>query len=190
MRVLVYTVLVAAGTVTIAQEAGHLAKTTAVDIGQRRIDRGLARVGLRRQAHIERSLSQVDATLGIANDLGRFKCGMCHQKRLRVGVANILGSLNHNAASDKLGILPCIDHAREPIDRGIGVAAAHRFNKRTDNVVVHVTVFVIRKPTTWIGDLHVIHGNGIAFPGRRRWRSLGIGTRNGNLARKLERREC
>ena len=114
---------------------------------------------------------------------------MRHQKRLRVGVANILRSVNHNAASDKLRILPSIDHAREPIDRGIGVATAHGLDERTDDVVVHVAVFVIRKAATRVGNLHVIHGDGIALPRRRRWRSLGIGTRDGNLARKLERRE-
>ena len=114
---------------------------------------------------------------------------MRHQKRLRVGVANVLGSLDHNAASDELGVLTRIDHARKPIDRGIGVATTHGLNKRADDVVVHVTVFVIRKTTARVGNLHVIHGDGIALPRRRRWRSLGIGTRDGNLARKLERRE-
>ena len=55
---------------------------------------------------------------------------------------------------------------------------------------MHVAVFVIRKTTARIGNLYVIHGNGITLPRRRRRRSLGIGTRDGNLARKLERREC
>ena len=54
---------------------------------------------------------------------------------------------------------------------------------------MHVAVFVIRKSTTRVGDLHVIHGDGIALPRHGRWRSLGIGTRDGNLARKFERRE-
>ena len=114
---------------------------------------------------------------------------MRHQKRLRIGVANILRSVDHNTARNKLGILPCVNHAREPINRGIGVAAAHRLNKRTDNVVVHVAVFVIRKATTRVGNLNVIHGDGIALPRRRRWSPVRIGTRDGNLARKLERRE-
>ena len=54
---------------------------------------------------------------------------------------------------------------------------------------MHVAVFVIRKTATRIGNLYVIHGDGITLPRRRRWRSLGIGTRDGNLARKFERRE-
>ena len=114
---------------------------------------------------------------------------MRHQKRLRVGVANILRSVNHNTASDKLGILPRINHAREPIDRGIGVAAAHGLDERTDDVVVHVAVFVVRKATSRVGNLHVVNSDGIALPRRRRWRSLSVGTRYGNLTRKLERRE-
>ena len=189
MWILIHTVFIAARAMAIAQITRHLAKPTRMDIGQRRIDRSLARVGFWRQAHIESGLSQVNAALGIANDLGRLKRGMCHQKRLRVGVADVLRSMNHNATGDKLRILPCIDHAREPIDRGIGVATAHGLDERTDNVVVHVAVFVIRKAATRVGDLHVIHGDGISLPRRGRWRSLGIGTRDGNLARKLERRE-
>ena len=149
----------------IAQITRHLAKPTRMDIGQRRIDRSLTRVGFWRQAHIECSLSQVNAALGIANDLGRLKRGMRHQKRLRVGVANILRSVNHNAASDKLRILPSIDHAREPIDRGIGVTTAHGLDERTDDVVVHVAVFVIRKAATRVGNLHVIPPpQALAFP--------------------------
>ena len=54
---------------------------------------------------------------------------------------------------------------------------------------MHVTVFIVRKATTRVGNLNVIHGNGIAFPRRRRWRSLGIGTRNGDLTCQLERRQ-
>ena len=54
---------------------------------------------------------------------------------------------------------------------------------------MHVAVFVIRKATTRVGNLNVNYGDGIALPRRRRWRSLGIGTRYGNLACKLERRE-
>ena len=114
---------------------------------------------------------------------------MRHQKCLRIGIANILRSLNHNAAGDKLRILPRVDHAREPIDRGIGVAAAHGLDERTDNVIVHVTVFVIRKTAARVGNLHVIDGDGITLPCRRSRRPLGIGTRDGNLTRQLERRE-
>ena len=114
---------------------------------------------------------------------------MCHQKCLRIGIANILRSLNHNATGDKLRILPRVNHAREPIDRGIGVAAAHGLDERTDNVIVHVAVFVIRKTAARVGNLHVIDGDGITLPRRRRWRPFGIGTRDGNLARQLERRQ-
>ena len=114
---------------------------------------------------------------------------MRYKKRLRVSVANVLRGMNHNATGDKLRILPCIDHARKPVDRGIGVATAHGLDERTDDVVVHVTVFVIRKAATRVGNLYVIHGDGIALPRRRRWRSLGIGTRDGNLARQLKCRQ-
>lgn len=148
MGILIHTVFIAARAMTIAQITRHLAKPTRMDIGQRRIDRSLTRIGLRRQTNIERSLREVNTALGIANNLGRFKRSMRHQKRLRVGVANVLRGMNHNATGDKLRILPCIDHARKPVDRGIGVATAHGLDERTDDVVVHVAVFVIRKAAT------------------------------------------
>ena len=114
---------------------------------------------------------------------------MRYKQGLRIGVTDVFGSMDHDASGDKLRVLPRIDHARKPIDGGIGVAAAHGLNERTDNVVVHVTVFVIRKPTARIGDLHIVDRDGIPLPRRRSRRPLGIGTRDGNLARQLKRRQ-
>ena len=51
---------------------------------------------------------------------------------------------------------------------------------------MHVTVFVIRKPTTRIGDLHIVDRYGISLPRCRRRRALGIGARHGNLTRQLK----
>ena len=51
---------------------------------------------------------------------------------------------------------------------------------------MHVAVFVIRKTATRVGDLHIVDGDGISLPRRRSRRPLGIGTRDGNLARQLE----
>ena len=54
---------------------------------------------------------------------------------------------------------------------------------------MHVAVFIIGQAAARVGGLHVLErdGYGLALPGRRR--SLGVRTREGDLARELERGE-
>ena len=60
------------------------------------------------------------------------------EQRLRVGQADILDGHAHQAAGDVERILAAVEHARKPIERRIGVRAAHRFVQRADQVVVAV----------------------------------------------------
>ena len=48
-------------------------------------------------------------------------------ERLRVGVADVLGGEDHHAARDEERVLAGLEHAHHPVDRGVGIAAAHDF---------------------------------------------------------------
>ena len=89
MRVEVGTVFLRPGTMTVAQVVGHLAARTVTDLGQRGIDRCLGGVALGCQAHVDDRLGQIDAALGIADDLRGLEGRLCDQESLRVGVANV-----------------------------------------------------------------------------------------------------
>ena len=57
-------------------------------------------------------------------------------ERARVGVADVLGREDHDAARDEERILARLEHAREPVERGVGVAAAQGLDEGRDDVVV------------------------------------------------------
>ena len=57
-------------------------------------------------------------------------------ERLRIGVADVLGGEAHQPPRDVERILAGFDHPRQPVDRGVGIAVAHRLVQRRDQVVV------------------------------------------------------
>ena len=90
--------------------------------------------------------------------------------------------MDHDAPGDELGVLPRVDHPGEPVEGGVGVAAAHRLDEGGDDVVVHVAGLVVGQAPSGVrledvvdGDGHGVLGGGVA----------GVG----HLARELERGE-
>jgi hypothetical protein len=59
-----------------------------------------------------------------------------HDQRLGIGVADVLRREPHQSARDVERILAGFEHARHPVDRGVGIAVAHRLVQRGDEVVV------------------------------------------------------
>ena len=51
--------------------------------------------------------------------------------------------MNHDAPRDKARVFAGVDHFRQPVERRIGIAAAHGFDERGNGVVVRVAVAVI-----------------------------------------------
>ena len=47
------------------------------------------------------------------------------RQRLRIGVADVLAGEDHHPARDEARVLAGLEHARQPVERGVGVAAAH-----------------------------------------------------------------
>ena len=65
------------------------------------------------------------------------------RQRLRVGVADVLGREAHQPARDVERILAGLEHARQPVERRVGVAVAHRLVQRRDEVVVLLAGLVV-----------------------------------------------
>ena len=59
-------------------------------------------------------------------------------QRLRVGEADVLRRRDDQAPRDEHDVLAGLEHARHPVDGGVGVAAAHALDERRDDVVVLV----------------------------------------------------
>ena len=66
-------------------------------------------------------------------------------QRLRIGVADVLGREPHQPPRDVERILARLEHPREPVHRGVGVAVAHRLVQRGDEVVVLFAGLVVEQ---------------------------------------------
>ena len=141
-------------------------------LGKRGVDSRLGRIAFRRKGDIDGGLGQVDSALGVPDDLGRLERGFSNEKSLRIGVANIFGGMNHHAARDVLRILPTVDHAGKPIERRVGIAAAHGLDERGNDVVVHVLVLVVGERPMRGRLAHDIGGDEGRLVGRARFHHL------------------
>ena len=172
----------------VAQVARHLAARAGADLGEGGVDPGLGGVGLGRERQVDSRLGQVDAALGHADDLGGAEGRVGHEQCRGVGVADVLGGADHDAAGDELGVLAGVEHAREPVEHGVGVAAAHRLDEGRDDVVVHVAGLVVGQAAAGVGLAHVL-GEDPERGGRGTVGPLAVRRRVDHLARQLERGE-
>ncbi len=88
------------------------------------------RVRLRRDGQVDHALGQRQLAFGRAQalvDLGRVQR---QPQRARVGQADVLAGHAHQPARHVARVGAAVEHAHEPVQRGIGVAAAHRLVQR------------------------------------------------------------
>ena len=145
MRVFVHAIVLGAGTVPVAEVVGDIALGPVAHFRQGGIDARFARVAFRRKGYIGGRLRQVDTAFGIPDDLRRFERGRRHQQCLRIGIAHVLRRVDEHSARDVFGVLSPIDHAGKPIQRRVGIRAAHGLDERGYDVVMHILVLVVRQ---------------------------------------------
>src|SRR5690554_7128588 len=60
-----------------------------------------------------------------------------------VGQTHIFGGGDEQATGKQFWVFAAFRHAGEPVNSGIGIAAADGFDEGGDDVVVHLSVFVV-----------------------------------------------
>ena len=105
-------------------------------VGLGLVERDVGGVRLRRQRQVERRLGERQLALRRAEEVVRLLGGQRERERPRVGVADVLGREAHEPARDVERILAGVEHARHPVERGVGVGVAQRLVQRRDEVVV------------------------------------------------------
>ena len=73
---------------------------------------------------------------GTAEEVEGVLGGIGDHERLRVGQADVLDRHADDAAGDEEPVLAAVEHAREIVERRVGVGAAHRLVQRRDQIVV------------------------------------------------------
>ena len=83
-------------------------------------------------------MREVEAGFGHPDELDRACGRVGDDERVGVGEADVLGREDHEPARDVARVLAGFDHAREPVEPGVGIRAADRLDERGDDVVVLV----------------------------------------------------
>ena len=71
--------------------------------------------------------------------------GTRHRQRAPIGHADILARTNDHPPRYICGVFACLEHAREPVQRRVGLAPAHALVHRGDEVVVRIALPVKRR---------------------------------------------
>jgi len=149
-----------AGVVGVAQVVGHLEGAALAHVVERGLDGEVGGVALGGGGDEGHGLGERDLGLGHAHELGDLERRVGHDERVGVGVAHVLGGADDHAARDEAGVLACVEHLGHPVERGVGVGAAHGLDEGRGGVVVGVVVAVVDDGLALDGVLG--HGEGVA----------------------------
>ncbi len=115
----------------------------------------------------------MDGALGHAELVARIVCGVREEERGRVRETDVFGGESDESARDVERVLAALEHAREPVDGGVRVAAAHGFVECGDDVVVLLAGFVVEEVGFLEDGFNEGNGDGIALSTRSLQRIQG-----------------
>ncbi len=104
--------------------------------------RDVGGVALRRAGEVEHRLGERELALGRAQALVGFDRIEREPQRARIGKPDVLGGHADHAPPDIERVGAAVEHAAQPVQRGVGVAAAHRLVQRGDLVVEGLAALV------------------------------------------------
>ena len=111
--------------------------------GQSLVDGHVGRVALGRTGQVDSGLGHDDAAFGPPDVLHGIETGVGQQQGVGVGQAYIFRGRDNQPPGDEGGIFSSLDHACQPVDGRVGVAASYRFDESRYDVVVHLAVLVV-----------------------------------------------
>ncbi len=83
-------------------------------------------------------MREVELRLGHPDELDRTRGGVGDDETVGIGHADVFRRQDHESPSDEARVLPCGDHAREPVEAGVDVGATDALDERRQHVVVLV----------------------------------------------------
>ena len=110
---------------------------------ERPLDGHIGSIAFGRCGQVDGRLRQDDPAFGHADPVHRIEAGGGQQQGVGVGIADILRCQDDHPAGDEQRVFAPFDHARQPVNGAVGVAAAHRFDEGRYHIIVHLPRFVI-----------------------------------------------
>ena len=87
------------------------------------------------------------------------RAAMRERQRIRIGEADVFHGHADYPARDVKRIFSSFEHTSQPIERGIGIAVAHRFMERGDQVVMLFAGLVVEQNAALQGIVNDLVGN-------------------------------
>src|SRR5712692_1008926 len=106
---------------------------------------GVQRVGFWRERKVHGGLRERQVAFGRTEKIESIFRGERDREGAGFGEANIFAGHAHQAASEVERVFAGFEHAREPVERGVGIGIAHRFVQRGDEIEVLFAGFVVAK---------------------------------------------
>lgn len=100
---------------------------------------GVSAVGLRGGSDVESGVGKGDAGFGHAAELNGVGSGGGDEECAGVGEADVFASADDDAAGEEAGVFAGFKEFGKPVERGVGVAAAHTFDESADGIVMGVS---------------------------------------------------
>ena len=128
------------------------------------VDGHVGGVALGTGGEVDGSLRQRDASFRPAYFHDGVEAGIGQQQGVGVRQSDVLGSGNDETAGYESGVFTALYHACQPVDGSVGVAAADGLDEGGDDVVVHLSVFVVGEGVLLkaLGHHLVGNDNGVA----------------------------
>ena len=83
-------------------------------------------------------MGERELALGQADEFAGLHRGHGQRQRVRIGVADVFAGEDHEPAGEESHVFAPFEHAGEPVDAGVGIAAADAFDQGAGGVVVVV----------------------------------------------------
>ena len=140
----------------VAQMKRHRQRAELARILARALHRAIRGVRLGRARQIGHALRERNDALGQPDEVHRVLDRDRDLQRARIGVADVLGREDHHPPRDEQRILARLDHAHHPVQRRVGIAAAHALDERGDDVVVLLARAIVEQRLVLRGLAHVL----------------------------------
>ncbi len=126
----------------VAQVQWHFQRTVLGGGAQCRLEAHVHRVALWRAGQIGDRLSYCQLAFGAAEALLHLPGRQAQAEGAGIGIADIFAGHAHHAPGQVQGVATAVDHPRKPVQRAVGVGAAHRLMQGGNLVVERFAALV------------------------------------------------
>ena len=159
----------------VAQVFGHRQRAAGTDIVAGLADCHGRGIRLGSGGNVGDRLRECQLAFGQADKLACLQCGRSDHQGLRIGVAHILRGADDDSPGNEARVLAGFQHACQPVDGRVRVAAAHALNEGAGQVVVRVAGRVV---------IEHLPLDGILGHLEREFHRLLLGRENADLERR------